>query len=158
MEKPPEISGELGDALADLVKRNEVRRSYEEGLRAVAEALGLLKGVGEGMNRFQQSVGTVLQEQRRYSLKQVQVPVPGWIVQMNETWQELSAKVKDEKYLGTHPLEFSQRAREIVQQRLQEAAIKRMKRSAKLFKISNFKPPKEGDSQMSNDSRRTFEI
>ena len=31
-----------------------------------------------------------------------------------------------------------------------EAQIKRMKRSAKLL-ISNFKPPKEGDSQMSND-------
>jgi putative endonuclease len=39
-----------------------------------------------------------------------------------------------------------------------EAQIKRMKRSAKLFKISNFTPPREGDSQMSNDSRRIFEI
>ncbi|OGO06782.1 MAG: hypothetical protein A2Y73_06140 [Chloroflexi bacterium RBG_13_56_8] len=123
LEKPPEISGELGDALADLVKRNEVRRSYEEGLRAVAEALGLLKGVGEGMNRFQQSVGTVLQEQRRYSLKQVQVPVPGWIVQMNETWQELSAKVKDEKYMGTHPLEFSRVVDGYIKERLTDQRI-----------------------------------
>jgi predicted GIY-YIG superfamily endonuclease len=39
-----------------------------------------------------------------------------------------------------------------------EAQIKRMKRSAKLFKISNFKPAQEGDSQISNDSRRTFDI
>ncbi len=31
-----------------------------------------------------------------------------------------------------------------------EAQIKRMKRSAKLFRISNFKPPKEGDSQISS--------
>ncbi len=39
-----------------------------------------------------------------------------------------------------------------------EAAIKRMKRSAKLFKISKFKPPKEGDSRVSNGPRRAFEI
>lgn len=123
LDEPPEVSGELGEALRDLVQRNRVRRAYEEGLRAVAEILGLTKGVGEGMKRFQQSVATVLQEQRRYGLKEVHVPVPQSAVVLNETWKELQAKVKDEKQMGRHPLEFSQIVGQYVKSRLTDAHI-----------------------------------
>jgi len=41
-------------------------------------------------------------------------------------WPDLQAKVKDEKYLGTHPVEFDQRIREIMPKRLSEAAIQKM--------------------------------
>lgn len=123
LSEAPDVPGELGDALRDLVRRNKVRRDYEGGLRAVAEALGLTKGVGEGLQRFQQSVATVLQEQRRYSLKEVHVPVPQSAVTLNETWRELQAKVTDEKHMGTHPLEFSQIVDKYIKERLTEASI-----------------------------------
>jgi hypothetical protein len=123
LNEPPDIPGELGEALRDLAQRNQVRRAYEEGLRAVAEILGLTKGVGEGLKRFQQSVATVLQEQRRYNLKEVQVPVSQWAVTLNETWKELQAKVKDEKQMGRHPLEFSQIVSQYVKGRLTDANI-----------------------------------
>lgn len=123
LNEPPEVSGELGDALKDLVRRNQVRRAYEEGLRAVAEVLGLTKGVGEGMTRFQQSVATVLQEQRRYNLKEIHVPVPQSAATLNETWKELQAKVKDEKEMGTHPLEFSQIVDRYIKERLTDTNI-----------------------------------
>lgn len=123
LSEPPDVTGDLGTALEELVERNKVRRSYEEGLRTVAEALGLTKGVSEGMKRFQRSVGTVLQEQRRYSLKEVRVSLPGWIVQMNEIWQELGAKVKDEKYMGTHPLEFSRTVDAYIKEHLTDEKI-----------------------------------
>jgi hypothetical protein len=48
------------------------------------------------------------------------------VTSFHATWPEFQAKVKDEKYLGTHPLEFSQHVQEVVRQRLQEDAIKRM--------------------------------
>jgi len=126
LNEPPDVPGDLGVALKDLVQRNQVRRAYETGLRAVAEVLGLTKGMGEGMTRFQQSVATVLQEQRRYSLKEIHVPVPQSAVTLNETWKELQAKVKDEKQMGTHPLDFSQIVDKYVKERLTDENIQNL--------------------------------
>ena len=123
LEQAPLVPGELGTALADLARRNQVRREYEVGLRAVAEALGLTKGVGEGMTRFQKSVATVLEEQRRYNLKQIKVELPERVVQLNETWKALRTQVKDEKYLGKHPLEFSRIIDGAIKERLTDASI-----------------------------------
>ncbi len=92
----------------------------------MAEALGLTKGVGEGLQRFQRSVGTVLQEQRRYNLKEVQVPVSYFAAALNEIWKDLRGKVQDEKYMGTHPLEFSQIVKRYIQERLTDANIQRL--------------------------------
>jgi len=107
LDESPDVPSELGAALDELVERNRVRRSYEEGLRSVAELLGLTKGVGEGLTRFQRSVATVLQEQRRYGLKEVHLKLPESVTTINRVWKELGTKVKDEKHMGTHPLEFS---------------------------------------------------
>ena len=126
LDEPPDVPGELGVALAELVERNRVRRSYEEGLRAVAEVLGLTKGVGDGLTRFQRSVATVLQEQRRYNLKEVHVPLPQSAAVMNQVWKELGAKVKDEKHLGTHPLEFSRIVDSQVKTRLTDENIQKL--------------------------------
>jgi chromosome segregation ATPase len=123
LEQAPSVPGDLGVALADLTRRNRVRREYEQGLRAVAEALGLTKGVGEGMTRFLKSVGTVLEEKQRFNLKQIQVVLPERVAQLNETWKALRTQVKDEKYLGRHPLEFSRIIDGAIKQRLTDAAI-----------------------------------
>ncbi len=123
LNESPGVPGELGAALDELVEHNRVRRSYEEGLRAVAEVLGLTKGVGEGLTRFQRSVATVLQEQRRYSLKEVRVPLPQSAAVMNQVWKELGAKVKDEKHMGTHPLEFSRVVDVYIKKRLTDEKI-----------------------------------
>ncbi|MHB1294764.1 MAG: coiled-coil domain-containing protein [Anaerolineae bacterium] len=123
LDKAPVVSGELGAGLVDLVRRNQVRRDYEQGLRAVAEALGLTKGVGEGMKRFQKSVETVVQEQRRYSLKEVDVGLPEWVIGLNETWKHLRDRVKDEKYMGVNPVEFSVIVTKFISERLTNDAI-----------------------------------
>ena len=123
LDSAPQVPGELGTGLADLVQRNGVRGDYEQGLQSVAEALGLLKGVGEGLTRFQRSVQTVLQEQRRYSLAQVKVRVPESVARINQIWEELADRVRDEKHLGTHPLEFSRIVDEQIRSRLTDQAI-----------------------------------
>ena len=122
--EPPQVPGDLGAALADLAQRNGVRHAYEEGLRAVSTALGLTKGVGDGLERFEQSVAKVWAEQRQYNLKEVQAQLPDWIATFFDTWKELRPKVKDEKYLGAHPLEFSKLVDEVVKTRLTDEAIK----------------------------------
>ena len=122
-EPPADVDGELGATLEELVERNRVRWGYEEGLKAVAEALGLLKGMGEGLQRFQKSVQTVLQEQRRYSLREVQLILPKSVVAINQIWNALRDKVLDEKYMGRHPLEFSKIVDQYIRDRLDDASI-----------------------------------
>jgi chromosome segregation ATPase len=123
LDQDPAVDGELGDALRELIQRNRVRADYETGLASVAEALGLTKGVGEGLRRFGQSVATVIQEQRRYNLKDVPVILPRSTIALNETWRALADKVKDEKQMGTNPLEFSRIIKTYISDRLTDASI-----------------------------------
>ena len=126
LDHDPQIGGELGQKLIELAKRNRVRLAYEEGLRAVAEALGLIKGVGEGMQRFRKSVGTVVEEQRRFNLAQVHVLLPRPAAILNQTWKLLGEKVRDEKHMGTHPLEFSKVVDTYITKRLTDASIQQL--------------------------------
>jgi hypothetical protein len=122
----PVSAGPWRDRLAPLVELGHNKSNYEAGLTTVAETLGLLKGLGEGMDRFVRSVATVYEEQKRYNLSMLKLTLSDAVTSFHALWPEFQAKVKDEKYLGTHPLEFSQRAQEVARQRLQEDAIKRM--------------------------------
>jgi hypothetical protein len=122
----PVASGVWKDQLAPLVELNRSRADYEAGLKSVSEILGLLKGLGEGMDRFIRSLGTVYEEQRRYKLPMLSVELSDAVTSLHASWPDTQAKVKDEKYLGTHPLEFSQRVQSVIQERLSEAAIQKM--------------------------------
>jgi len=126
LKELPVSAGPWKDRLAPLVELQRNKSNYEVGLTTVAEILGLLKGLGEGMDRFGRSVATVYDEQKRYKLAMPKLTLPDSVTSLHTVWPEFQARVKDERYLGTHPLEFSQRAKEVVQQRLTEAAIKRM--------------------------------
>lgn len=123
LEEAPAVPGELGEKLAEVAARNKTRHEYEQGLAAVAETLGLTKGVGEGLARFQKSVGTVLEEQRRYNLKQVKVVLPAEVVAVNEIWSQLGVKVRDEKAMGRNPLEFSRIVKGYISRYLSDAQI-----------------------------------
>ena len=124
LREPPTVPGELGKKLAELVSHNKVRAAYEEGLGSVSEALGILKGMGDGLARFRQSVQQVLQEQKRYNLSKVDVGVPASVAAVNQIWAELRQRVKDEDYMATNPLEFSGIVVEYVSRRLTDETIK----------------------------------
>lgn len=126
IKEVPAGAGVWQDRLAPLAELNRSRTNYEMGLRSVAELLGLLKGLGEGMDRFTKSVGTVYEEQRRYSLAPLEIRLSDTVTSFHGLWPELRAKVKDEKYLGAHPLEFSQNVQSFISGRLQDKAIQAM--------------------------------
>jgi len=123
LDKDPGVEGQLGDSLRELIQRNRVRTEYETGLASVAEALGLTKGIGEGLRRFGQSVATVVQEQRRYGLRDVAIVLPRSVVALNETWRALASKIKDEKAMGTKPLAFSRIIKAYLSDRLTDSSI-----------------------------------
>lgn len=126
LQELPTGTGSWKPRLDPLVELNRNEAIYRTGLRTVSEILGLLKGLGEGLDRFILSVGTVYEEQRRYKLSPLKVRLPTAVTTFHDIWPEFQSKVKDEKYLGTHPLEFSQRVEDFTRERLSEKAIKLM--------------------------------
>jgi len=126
MEQVPTIEGPWQERLSPLVELTRNKARYEAGLTSVAETLGLLKGLGEGMDRFIRSVATLYEEQRRYKLPQLTISLPDSVIYFHALWPEFQAQVKDEKYLGTHPLEFERRVKQILQERLHATAIQQM--------------------------------
>jgi chromosome segregation ATPase len=126
LQTVPEAPEPLRAALAEVVRLNQVRGEYEEGLRTVAEALGLLKGLAEGLERFYKSAEKVYEEQRQYNLRELHVALSDSVLNFHALWPELQAQVKDEKMLGTHPAEFSRRVRPAITGRLSEQAIAAM--------------------------------
>jgi predicted nucleic acid-binding Zn-ribbon protein len=126
LDEVPVTQGDWRDQLSPLVELTHSKTQYETSLRSVAEILGMLKGLGEGMDRFIRSVGTVYEEQRRYKLPSLTVNLADTVTAFHAIWPDFQARVKDEKYLGTHPVEFEQRISAIVPQRLGEAPIQKM--------------------------------
>lgn len=122
----PAAAGAWQERLTVLADLNRNKANYEKGLTSVAEILGLLKGLGEGMDRFIRSVATVYEEQKRYNLPMIKLTLSDAATSFHAVWPDFQAKVKDEKYLGAHPLEFSQHIQELVRTRFGEAAIQRM--------------------------------
>jgi hypothetical protein len=122
----PVREGVWEERLSALAELNGQKEAYEAGLRSVAELLGMLKGLVEGMDRFIRSVATVYEEQNRYKLPSLTLNVSDAVTSFHAMWPDFQAKVKDEKYLGTHPLEFEGRIREYLPQRLSEPAIEKM--------------------------------
>jgi len=142
MEDSPVKDGKLGEALQAMVKLNKTKAAYEQGLRAVAEVLGLLKGLHEGMNRFLQSVGKVYEEQKRYNLKPLTVSLSPQVAAFHEMWLPFRKLVKNEKYMGRHPLVFSREVKKFTAEHLGDDQIeavfvgmgKALKRATKAWK------------------------
>lgn len=126
MIESPVVQGTWAERLTPLAELLRAQKNYETGLTAVAEILGLLTGLGEGMDRFIRSVATVYEEQRRYKLPQLTLTLSDAATALHSLWPDLQSKVKDEKYLGANPLEFSQRVQEFATSRLHEPAIQKM--------------------------------
>lgn len=126
LEAVPEAPEALRKPLAEVVELNGAKKAYEEGLRTVAEALGLLKGLAEGMERFLKSANKVLEEQRRYNLRELRVRVDDTVASFHALWPEFAAQVSDEKALGRQPTEFSRRVQAIIEGRLGDQAIAAM--------------------------------
>ncbi|MCL6430741.1 MAG: hypothetical protein K6V36_07740 [Anaerolineae bacterium] len=123
LQAVPEVAEPLRGALSQVVEINRVKAEYEEGLRTVSEALGLLKGLAEGLERFLKSADKVLEEQEQYNLRKLRVRVADTVLDFHAIWPSFRTQVRDEKLLGAHPAEFSRRVRAVIGDSLGESAI-----------------------------------
>jgi DNA repair exonuclease SbcCD ATPase subunit len=126
LEEIPDVEGPWQERLRPVVELGRNRKQYETGLTSVAEILGLLKGLGEGMDRFLRSLATLYEEQRRYQLPALTVNLSDAVTSFHTMWPDFQSEVKDEKYLGTHPLEFNRRVSNLVQEHINAEDIQKM--------------------------------
>lgn len=119
------VEGELGEQLAKVARHNAIRNSYEAGLGASSETLGLLRGIGTGLEKFSQSVSNVHAQQRRYNLRQIKIVLPHDVGVVNQTWKQLQERVQDRQRMVENPLEFVEIAERYVIDRLTEEVIQR---------------------------------
>ena len=99
----------------------------EGGVKAVAEILGTLKGLQEGVVRFKHSVDGVKKEQDMHAeLAHLKLAAPPEVISFHQLWDELTPVVADEKTAAEHPAELAARLGEVIGSRLDETGIAAM--------------------------------
>jgi predicted nucleic acid-binding Zn-ribbon protein len=127
-EPVPCPAGDIKDELDRMVELNVETDDYQEGLGSVGSLLSLLDGITEGLNRFDESVGGLIEEQRMHSahLPELYVTVPDDVRAFHTQWDGLAQQVQDDGRLCANPADFLTIVRPVMEGDLSEARIKAM--------------------------------
>lgn len=125
---PPATGDAEADALFAQVDALDVRLEEQEAALATgAEMLGMLKGLGEGLDGFRKSVESLEAEQQAHSeLPRLEIDVPDSAWAFHEVWPELSRYVVNEKQMAAYPGHFVTALRRLLDERLTAAGIEAM--------------------------------
>ncbi len=107
MREAPDVPAEFGQHLQELARHNGIRAQYEKALETVSQAIGLLRGIATGLERFVGSVRQVYREQQRYQLSPIKVRVPQLAIRVNQLWPPLTDKIRDQDALSRDPLSLA---------------------------------------------------
>lgn len=126
-EVKPSDQPEFDELLKPLVALHDQTVDYQNGIAQVAELMGIMKGVCEGLTRMQESVKSVKQEQDMHAeLKDLVLRAPDAALQFHQLWDKLLPVVLDEKLAAEHPRDLAYRLRETIGDRLSNTAIDAM--------------------------------
>jgi len=110
--------------LTRLVALHDETRDYEAGIAQVAELMGMLKGLCEGLTRMRESVASVKSEQDMHAeLPNLKLKAPEGVLQFHRLWAELRPVVLDEKQAAEHPRNFADHIKQVIGDRLSNTAI-----------------------------------
>ncbi len=124
---PPTGDSGLDEALATVNELSDRLDEEEAALAAGSEMLGMLKGVGEGLDGFRKALTSVRAEQEAHSeLPRLFVELPESAVAFHAAWDELSRYVVDEKQMAAYPGHFVRALRQLLDERLTPQGIERM--------------------------------
>jgi len=119
---------DIKNELDAMVALNVQTDDYQEGLGSVSSLLSLLDGITEGLDRFGESVGGLIEEQRMHSayLSDLNIRVPDEAQAFHAQWDGLAQKVRDDGHLCANPAEFLAIVRPVMEEDLTTEAIKAM--------------------------------
>lgn len=117
----------LDALLTQIVALHDQTRDYEAGIAQVAELMGMLKGLCEGLTRMRESVASVKSEQDMHAeLADLKLQAPEGVLQFHRLWAELRPVVLDEKQAAEHPRNFADHIKQVIGDRLSNTAIDQM--------------------------------
>ncbi|MBD3176887.1 MAG: hypothetical protein GF320_17040 [Armatimonadia bacterium] len=127
-EPPPTGDAEMDALLAEIDRlSDDVLDEQENALQAGSEMLGMMSGLGEGLNGFRESVASVRQEQDAHSeLPTLHVEVPDTVVSFHGYWDQLSEYIVNERQMAAHPAAFCKALRQVIDAQLTGDSIERM--------------------------------
>lgn len=118
---------EFDKLLAEVIAAHDEANQYESGIAQVAELIGLIAGVCEGLTRMSESVKSVKAEQDMHAeLADLKLPAPEAALRFHALWDELRPLVLDEKKAAKHPGPFAAAVRQAIGDHLSNAAIDEM--------------------------------
>ncbi len=127
-EPPPTGHSELDALLAEIDRlSDDVLDEQEKALQAGAEMLGMLSGIGQGLDGFRESVRSVRAEQDAHSeLPKLVLDIPDPVISFHGYWTQLSQYIVNERQMAAHPASFVQAIRGVIDRQLSGDAIERM--------------------------------
>ncbi len=119
---------DIEDKLSDMTGLNVQTDDYQEGLGSVAGLLALLDGIRDGLQRFDESVESIIAQQRMHSahLPKLDVTIPDNVLAFHGQWEKLAQMVRDDGHLCAHPVEFLDLIQPVLAQDLSETEINTM--------------------------------
>jgi chromosome segregation ATPase len=113
--------------LASVVSLHDQVRDYENGIAQVAELMGIMKGVCEGLGRMKESVEGVKKEQDMHTeLANLKLQAPATALQFHQLWDRLQPVVLDEKFAAEHPRDLAVRLKQTIGEGMTNAALDAM--------------------------------
>ncbi len=111
----------------DMIVAHQQLQSYEQGIVQVAELMGTMKGVAEGLARMRESVQSMKKEQDMHAeLRDLRLEAPREVIAFHALWDRVTPVVKDEKQAAARPGDFADRLRAAIGEGLAESSISRM--------------------------------
>lgn len=111
----------------DMLVAHQQAQSYERGIVQVAELMGTMKGVAEGLARMRESVQSMKKEQDMHAeLPDLRLHAPPEAITFHALWDRLEPVVRDERQAAARPGDFAQKLRAAIGEGLAESSISRM--------------------------------
>jgi chromosome segregation ATPase len=115
---------EFDKLLATVVEAHNAEQQYEAGIAQVAELMGLIQGLCEGLARMAESVKSVKAEQDMHAeLANLNLSPDPVVLQFHSLWDQLQPLVLDEKKAAEHPAQFAAAVKQAIGDRLSNVNI-----------------------------------
>jgi hypothetical protein len=108
-------------SLAEMAELNHHFQRFSEGMQACQEIIGLVRGLGSGIEAFTASVDDVLESERKYPLPKLEIDVPAASVAFGANFDRLRTTVGQDYSL--HPKVFAEHVTVFTDEVFTEAAI-----------------------------------
>lgn len=113
---------DLAGSWEEIAEINYHHALFADGMKASQEIIGLVRGLGTGLDNFLASVTDMIDTERKYPVPSLSISVPPAAVDWSRTFDELEQMLHGERNL--HPLEFAGQVRALLDRTFTEESIK----------------------------------